>query len=76
MFLGGAEVIGFYPFGPTIGAGANVTLMSYAGTCNIGVTTDVAAVAEAELFRESLVEGFEQVLALSGTPGVTVTRPT
>ena len=76
VFLGGAAVMGFYPFGPTIGAGANVTLMSYAGTCNIGVTTDVAAVARPEQFNESLVEGFEEVLALSGNAGLTLRRPT
>lgn len=75
VFLGGAEVVGFYPFGPTIGAGANVTLMSYAGTCNIGVTTDIAAVDRPERFNECLVEGFEEVLALSGNPGVTLGRP-
>ena len=69
VIVGGAEVLGCYPFGPTIGAGANVTLMSYAGTCNIGVTTDVAAVANPERFNECLVEGFEEVLALERHPG-------
>ena len=58
------------------GAGANVTLMSYAGTCNIGVTTDVAAVARPERFNECLVEGFEEVLALGGNAGLTLCRPT
>jgi len=75
VFVGGAQVTGFYPFGPTIGAAANVTLMSYAGTANIGVTMDAAAVAAPDLLTDCLVEGFEEVLALAGT-GATVTRPT
>lgn len=73
VFVGGAEVMGFYPFGPTIGAGANVTLMSYAGTCNIGVTTDAAAVRLADQFSEALVAGFEEVLSLGD--GGRVHRP-
>jgi len=75
VYVGGARVLGFYPFGPTIGAGANITLMSYNGTANIGVTTDVAAVQAPERFIDALAEGFEEVLALSGTVAVTVTRP-
>lgn len=76
VYLGGARVEGFYPFGPTIGASANVTLMSYAGRCNVGVTTDTAAVAEPDVLAECLVEGFEEVLALgSAGRAVTVGRP-
>jgi diacylglycerol O-acyltransferase / wax synthase len=75
VYVAGAEVTGFYAFGPTIGASANVTLMSYAGTANIGVTTDAAAVRMAPLFHESLWEGFEEVLALGGARRGGVTRP-
>lgn len=66
VYVGGARVEGFYPFGPTIGASANVTLMSYAGTCNVGLTTDTAAVSEPAELYECLTEGFEEVLALDG----------
>ena len=38
--------------------------------------TDVAAVARPEQFNESLVEGFEEVLALGGNAGLTLRRPT
>jgi WS/DGAT/MGAT family acyltransferase len=75
VYLAGARVEGFYAFGPTIGASLNVTLMSYAGTCNIGVTTDVAAVSEPEVFTDCLAEGFEEVAALCGRPS-RVGRPT
>ncbi|MCU0269508.1 MAG: WS/DGAT domain-containing protein [Acidimicrobiales bacterium] len=66
VWVGGAEVLNFYPFGPTIGAGANITLMSFRDTCFIGVNTDAAAVPDPELFLACLRDGFEEVLALAG----------
>jgi diacylglycerol O-acyltransferase len=63
-YIGGARVDAFYGFGPTIGSAANVTLMSYRDTCNIGVTTDAGAVPDPEVFVRCLTEGFEEVLAL------------
>jgi WS/DGAT/MGAT family acyltransferase len=66
VFVGGALVEAFYPFGPTIRSAANITLMSYRGTCNIGVNTDLGAVPDPDLFVDCLVEGFEEVLTLAG----------
>jgi WS/DGAT/MGAT family acyltransferase len=62
VYVGGALVEGFYPFGATLGSAANVTLMSYRGTCNIGIVTDVDAVADPEAFRDCLAEGFAEVV--------------
>ena len=62
LYVGGALVEGFYPFGATLGSAANVTLMSYRGTCNIGIVTDVDAVADPEAFRDCLAEGFAEVV--------------
>ena len=76
VYVGGARVTGFYPFGPTIGASANFTLMSYAGTCNVGVTADLGAVADPEAFIACLIEGFEEVLQLGGGQGNSSSRPT
>jgi diacylglycerol O-acyltransferase len=63
VYVGGAMVEAFHAFGPTTGAAANVTLMSYRGTCHLGVTTDVGAVPDHDLFLECLAEGFDEVLA-------------
>ena len=63
VYVGGARVERFYGMGPTIGASANITLMSYQGTCNIGVTTDAGAVPDPEAFLACLVEGFDEVIA-------------
>jgi diacylglycerol O-acyltransferase len=66
IFVGGARVRGLYPFGPTIGAALNVTLLSYCGTCNVGINTDTGAVPDPEALMACLREGFEEVLALGG----------
>jgi diacylglycerol O-acyltransferase len=63
VYLGGAKVLMQYPFGPTIGAAVNVTLMTYVDTCALGVNVDTGAVPDLELFMECLVAGFEEVLA-------------
>jgi diacylglycerol O-acyltransferase / wax synthase len=65
VYLGGAAVTMQYPFGPTIGAGVNVTLMTYVDTCALGINVDIGAIPDYELFHESLVAGFDEVLELA-----------
>jgi WS/DGAT/MGAT family acyltransferase len=66
IFVAGARVDGLYPFGPTIGAALNVTLLSYCGTCNIGVNTDTGAVPDPDVLTLCLRDGFQEALALAG----------
>jgi diacylglycerol O-acyltransferase / wax synthase len=66
VYLAGARVEGYYPFGPTIGSSVNVTLLSYVDTCCIGVSCDAAAVPDPHVLAECLQEGFGEVLALAG----------
>ncbi|MGZ8765689.1 MAG: wax ester/triacylglycerol synthase domain-containing protein [Acidimicrobiia bacterium] len=66
IYVGRARVLGLYPFGPTIGAALNVTLLSYCGTCNVGVNTDTGAVPDPDALVECLREGFEEILDLGG----------
>jgi len=66
IYLSGARVLGYYPFGPTIGAAINVTLLSYVDVCCIGVSCDTAAVPDPDVLVDCLREGFEEVLALAG----------
>ncbi len=65
LFLEGVRVRRYLPFGPTAGASLNVTLMTYDGTCCIGVNVDTAAVTDVPLFMRCLREGFDEVLALA-----------
>jgi WS/DGAT/MGAT family acyltransferase len=64
LYLGGAEVTGLFAWGPTIGASFNVTLLSYRGTCCMGVTVDAAAVPDPDALMTCLQEGFDELLAL------------
>lgn len=74
VFVAGARLERFFAFGPTMGAAANVTLMSYRGRCCIGVTTDTGAVPDPEAFVACLEAGFAELAELvdrapPGTPG-------
>lgn len=64
VYMAGSKVLGFHTFGPTIGASVNITLMSYAGHCDIGVNIDTAAVPDPEVLVACLREGFAEIAAL------------
>ena len=66
VFLGGASVRMQYAFSPTIGAGLNVTLLSYVDTCALGINVDTGAIPDYDVFYDCLVAGFDEVLALTG----------
>jgi WS/DGAT/MGAT family acyltransferase len=66
IFLAGAEVTGYYVFGPTTGSAVNVTLLSYRGTCCVGFTVDAGAVPDGQVLMDCFRQGFEEVLALAG----------
>lgn len=65
MWLEGVPVLRFFPFGPTAGSALNVTLMSYDGTCCIGVNMDAAAVRDPDVMLECLRAGFAEVCDLA-----------
>jgi diacylglycerol O-acyltransferase len=68
VWIGGAEVTMQYAFGPTIGAGVNVTLFSYQDTCSLGINADSGAIPDFEVFHECLVAGFDEVIELGLSP--------
>jgi diacylglycerol O-acyltransferase / wax synthase len=63
-YIAGARIERMLPFGPVPGCALMVTLLSYAGTCCIGVNMDAAAVTEPDLLMTCLREGLDEVLAL------------
>ena len=63
VYVGGARLVAFHVFGATLGSAANVTLMSYDGTCHVGVSTDTGAVPDPDEFIACLEEGFDEVIA-------------
>jgi diacylglycerol O-acyltransferase len=66
--LAGSSVRAQYAFGPTIGAAVNITLLTYADTCNFGINVDTGAIPDYDVFHDCLVEGFDEVLALADAP--------
>lgn len=65
VYLAGAKVRTQYAFGPTIGSAVNVTLLTYVDTCALGIDVDTGAIPDFDAFRDCLVEGFDEVLALA-----------
>lgn len=64
IYLAGAKLLAYYPFGPTIGTAVNATLLSYIDTCCIGINIDVAAVPDPENLMADLRAGFDEVIQL------------
>lgn len=65
VYFAGAAVRMQYAFSPTIGAGLNVTLLSYVDTCALGINVDAGAIPDFGVFYGCLVAGFDDVLALA-----------
>ncbi len=65
VYLAGSKITGVFAFGPTIGASVNTTLLSYAGTCRIGINIDTAAVPDPDALLACLQESLAEVTALS-----------
>ena len=62
IYIAGAEVERMYAFGPTVGTGFNVTLISHAGTCCVGINADTAAVPDLDVLKDCLTDGFRAVV--------------
>lgn len=62
VWLAGAAVERMYPLVATVGAGTNITLLTYNGTVTVGVSTDDAAIPDHGELMDSLRVGFETVL--------------
>ncbi len=67
VYLAGARMEGYFAFAPTIGAALNATLISYDGTCCVGVNIDTDAVDDPETMLRCLRQGFDEVLGLITT---------
>lgn len=67
VYLAGARMERYIAFGPTTGTSVNFSLLSYDGTCCVGITMDTAAVPDPDVLAECVREGFEEVLDLGGS---------
>ena len=63
LYIGGAKILANFPMGPTGGTAFNVTLMSYAGSLDMGVNIDAAAIDDPGLLRSCLEDAFGELVA-------------
>lgn len=61
LYVAGARIVGMYPLVATIGAAANVTMVTYDGSAFVGISTDDRAVPDLDDFVSDLRSGFETV---------------
>ncbi len=63
VYMSGARILEMIPFGPLSGSAANVTLFSYDGVVQIGITSDRSAIPDPERFWECIEAGVDEVIA-------------
>lgn len=64
LYVAGVKVEHFHAFGPPAGAALNVTLFSYDGNVNLGISTDTAAVTDIQILLECFDAALDSVLSL------------
>jgi WS/DGAT/MGAT family acyltransferase len=63
VYIAGAQLLENYPMGPLAGVAFNLTLLSYAGSLDVGLHIDAAAVAEPPRLARHLEGAFADLLA-------------
>jgi WS/DGAT/MGAT family acyltransferase len=64
LYVAGARIDANFPLGPLAGTAFNATLLSVAGSLDIGIHVDAGAVADAESLRDAIDASFAELLAL------------
>jgi hypothetical protein len=67
LYVAGVRVERFHAFGPPAGAALNVTLFSYDGTVNLGITIDEAAITDRHRFLRCLDEAIADLIGERAT---------
>ena len=62
LYIGGSRIEATYPLGPLGGTAFNASMLSYAGTINLGLHIDSGAVDDPELLMECLLQEFRLLL--------------
>jgi WS/DGAT/MGAT family acyltransferase len=64
-YIAGAEMLENYPIGPLAGVAFNLTLLSYAGSLDMGLHLDPAAVTEPDLLRRCIEDAVGAFVAVA-----------
>jgi diacylglycerol O-acyltransferase / wax synthase len=66
LYLAGARILSNHPLGPLGGTAWNLTLMSYAGSLDMGLHVDTGAVDDPAGLKEALKASFDELLEAGG----------
>ncbi len=69
VYVAGAKVERMFPFGPLPGCAVMATMITHGSTACLGINQDAASITDPDLFAESLIEGFAEVLSLAPDTG-------
>jgi hypothetical protein len=58
LYLGGARILGNFPFGPRTGCALNVTMLSYCDELHLGLNVDPAAIVDVREFLEDVDDAY------------------
>jgi WS/DGAT/MGAT family acyltransferase len=64
LYIAGARIDANYPLGPVAGTAFNATVLSVAGSLDIGIHADAGAIDDTASLRDAIAAGFEELLAL------------
>jgi WS/DGAT/MGAT family acyltransferase len=64
LFIAGARIDANYPLGPVAGTAFNATVLSVAGSLDIGIHSDAGVIDDPEALRDAIAAGFDELLAL------------
>ena len=64
VYLAGQKVLRTYPLGPRPGVAAMVTMITYDGTCCLGLNLDPGLFPHLGLIKRCIQDGFDEVLQL------------
>ena len=62
VYICGARMVGTWPLVPTVGAAANITLVTYDGTAFVGMSADETSIPDLDDFVSDLRSGFAEVI--------------
>jgi len=65
-YISGAQIVGYYPFGPVAGTAFNLTTLSYMDQLEMGLFVDPAAVNDPAELRDDIAKGFHDLIEAAG----------
>jgi hypothetical protein len=74
IYVSGSRVVGTWPLVATVGAALNITLVTYDGTANVGVSGDDAAIPDLDVLISDVRAGFAEVIGHSVGPADPVSK--